>query len=109
MLGVGIGAFLVAAALAGRDGVVDLARRSVRWRVPVRWYLIPLFTVPVGAMLISLAIYGSQALAAPVGGLPRVLAELGAVSCCSWCCFSLPKRSDSPDSCSTTGRTGITP
>jgi uncharacterized protein len=79
VLGVGIGAFLVAAALAGRDGVVDLARRSVRWRVPVRWYLIPLFTVPVGAMLISLAIYGSQALAAPVGGLPRVLAELGAV------------------------------
>jgi hypothetical protein len=79
VLGVGIGAFLVAAALAGRDGVVDLARRSVRWRVPVRWYLIPLFTVPVGAMLISLAIDGSQALAAPVGGLPRVLAELGAV------------------------------
>jgi CAAX protease family protein len=30
-------------------------------------------------MLISLAIYGSQALAAPVGGLPRVLAEVGAV------------------------------
>jgi hypothetical protein len=41
--------FLVTGALAGRDGVVDLARRSVRWRVPVRWYLVALFTVPVGA------------------------------------------------------------
>jgi uncharacterized protein len=76
---VGIDAFLVAAALAGREGVVDLARRSVRWRVPVRWYLVALFTVPVGATLLSLAIFGSRALAAPVGGLPRVLAEVGAV------------------------------
>jgi hypothetical protein len=62
-----------------RDGVVDFARRSVRWRVPVRWYLIPLFTVPVGAMLLSHAIFGSRALASPAGGLPRVLAEVGAV------------------------------
>jgi membrane protease YdiL (CAAX protease family) len=78
VLGVGLGAFLVTAALAGRAGVVDLARRSVRWRVPVRWYLIALFTVPVGATLISLAIYGPRALAAPSGGWPRVLAEVAA-------------------------------
>jgi hypothetical protein len=58
-LGVGVGAFVVTAALSGRDGVVDLARRSTRWRVPVRWYLVALFTVPVAATLISLAIYGS--------------------------------------------------
>ena len=51
-----LGAFLVTGALAGRECVVDLARRSVRWRVPVRWYLVALFTVPVGATLISLAI-----------------------------------------------------
>jgi membrane protease YdiL (CAAX protease family) len=79
VLGVGIGAFVVTAALAGRDGVVDLARRSVRWRVPLRWYLVALLTVPVGATLISFAIDGSQALAPPVGGWPRALAEVAAV------------------------------
>jgi uncharacterized protein len=79
VLGVGLGAFVVTAALAGRDGVVDLARRSVRWRVPVRWYLVVLFTVPVGATLISLAIYGPRALASPPGGWPRALAEVAAV------------------------------
>jgi uncharacterized protein len=79
LLGVGLGAFVVTAALAGRDGVIDLARRSVRWRVPVRWYLVALFTVPVGAMLISLAIYGPRALASPAGGWPRALAEVVAV------------------------------
>ena len=79
VLGVGFAAFLVTAALAGRAGVADLARRSVRWRVPVRWYLIALLTVPVGATLISLAIYGPGALAAPSGGWPRALAEVAAV------------------------------
>ena len=42
-LGAGLAAFLVTAALSGRAGVADLTRRSVRWRVPVRWYLIALF------------------------------------------------------------------
>jgi uncharacterized protein len=79
VLGVGLGAFLVTAALEGRDGVVDLAQRSVRWRVPVRWYLVALFTVPVGATLLSLGIYGPQALASPAGGWQRVLAEVAAV------------------------------
>jgi uncharacterized protein len=78
-LGAGLAAFLVTAALAGRAGVADLARRSVRWRVPVRWYLIALLSVPVGATLISLAVYGSRALAAPSGGWPRALAEVAAV------------------------------
>src|SRR6185436_5235649 len=79
VIGLGVGAFVVTGALAGRDGVVDLARRSVRWRVPVRWYLVALFTVPVGATLISLAIFGPRALAAPGGGWPRALAEVAAV------------------------------
>jgi hypothetical protein len=87
-LGVGVGAFVVTAAVAGRDGVVDLARRGTRWRVPMRWYLVALFTVPVGATLISLAIYGSTALASPAGGWPRALAEVAAVLCSSWCFFS---------------------
>ena len=50
----------------------------MRWRVPVRWYLIALFSVPVAATLISLAIYGPRALAAPSGGWPRALAEVAA-------------------------------
>jgi uncharacterized protein len=74
----GLAAFLVTAALWGRPGVVDLTRRSVRWRVPVRWYLIALFSVPVGATLISLAIYGPQALATPSSGWPRALGEAAA-------------------------------
>jgi hypothetical protein len=79
LIGVGLAAFLVTAALAGRDGVVDLARRSVRWRVAVWWYLVALFTVPVGATLISLSIYGPGALASPAGGWPRALAEVAVV------------------------------
>jgi uncharacterized protein len=45
----------------------------------VRWYLIALLSVPVGATLISLVIYGLQALATPSGGWPRALAEVAAV------------------------------
>jgi uncharacterized protein len=78
-LGAGLAAFLVTAALSGRAGVADLTRRSVRWRVQVRWYLIALLSVPVGATLISLVIYGPQALAMPSGGWPRALAEVVAV------------------------------
>ena len=78
-LGVGVGAFFVTYALSGRAGVADLARRSVRWRVPLRWYLIALLTVPVAATLVSVAIYGPAALAAPPGGWPRALAEVAAV------------------------------
>ena len=76
--GLAVGAFLVTAALAGRAGVADLGRRAVRWRVPVRWYLIALLSVPLGATLISLAIYGPRALATPSGGWPRALAEVAA-------------------------------
>jgi hypothetical protein len=47
VLGVYVGAFLVTGALAGRGDIVDLAGRRLRWRVPVRWYLVALFTVPV--------------------------------------------------------------
>ena len=78
-LGAGLAAFVVAAALSGRAGVADLGRRSVRWRVPVRWYLVALFSVPVGATLISLVIFGPRALATPSGGWARALAEVAAV------------------------------
>jgi len=78
-LGAALAAFLVTAGLSGRAGVGDLGRRSVRWRVGVRWYLIALLSVPVGATLISLVIYGPRALAAPSDGWPQALAEVAAV------------------------------
>jgi uncharacterized protein len=91
VLGVGLAAFLVTAALAGRAGVADLVRRVVRWRVSVCWYLVALFTVPAGATLISLAIYGPRVLEAPSGGWPRVLAEVAAVFVLQLVLFQLPE------------------
>jgi uncharacterized protein len=75
-LGVALAAFIVIAAADGRAGVRDLARRTVRWRVPIRWYLIALFTVPVAATLAALAIYGAGALDAPDEGWPRALSRV---------------------------------
>jgi hypothetical protein len=51
-------AFLVVAALHGRAGVRDLARRSFRWRVGVRWYLGVLLGLPVATVLCVIAIFG---------------------------------------------------
>jgi CAAX protease family protein len=79
ILGVGLGAFVVTAVTAGRAGVADLARRTLRWRVPVRWYLLALFGVPVAATLLALAIYGPEALESPPGGWPGALAEVAAL------------------------------
>lgn len=45
----------------------------MRWRVPVRWYLLALFGVPVAATLLALAIYGTEAVESPPGGWPRAL------------------------------------
>ena len=56
--GVALPAFLVVAAVHGRAGVRDLARRSLRWRVGVRWYLVALFGVPVATVLCASAIFG---------------------------------------------------
>jgi hypothetical protein len=52
---------------------------QLRWRVPLRWYLVALFTVPVGATLTSLAIFGPRAVTSPPGGWLRALAEVAAV------------------------------
>jgi uncharacterized protein len=89
--GVGVAAFVVTAATSGRPGVVDLARRSLRWRVPVRWYLLALFTVPVGATLLALVFYGPRALESPSGGWPRVLAEAAGLFVFQLVLFQLPE------------------
>jgi uncharacterized protein len=58
ILGVALPAFIVVAAMHGRAGVRDLARRSLRWRVGVRWYLTALLVVPVAVVLSACAIFG---------------------------------------------------
>jgi uncharacterized protein len=66
ILGVALPAFLVMAAMHGWAGVQDLARRCLRWRVGVRWYLIALFGVPVATVLCASAIFGLAPLNAVV-------------------------------------------
>src|SRR4051812_10382627 len=47
IFGVALPAFIVVAAMSGKTGVRDLARRSLRWRVGVHWYLIALLGLPI--------------------------------------------------------------
>lgn len=65
ILGVGLAAFVVTAAADGRAGVDDLVRRCLRWRVPVRWYLLALFGVPVATTVLAVAIFGRDGLPSP--------------------------------------------
>jgi membrane protease YdiL (CAAX protease family) len=58
ILGSAVPAFIVTALVSGKAGVRDLARRSLRWRVPLRWYLISLLA-PLLIFLIAITIlYG---------------------------------------------------
>jgi membrane protease YdiL (CAAX protease family) len=50
-------AFVVVAALKGRAGVRDLMRRSFKWRVAIRWYLVALLGLPVATVLCAGAIF----------------------------------------------------
>ena len=109
VLDVGVGAFLVTGSLGGRDGLVDLARRSVSW-------------CPTGALVPGRAVhrsglrdaYHTPSTAQARSPTPRWLArerwrKWPPSSCYSWCSSGLAKRSDSPDSSNTTGRAAITP
>ena len=58
IFGVALPAFLVVSATGGRDGVRYLARRCLRWRVGVCWYLFAFLSVPVAVMLCASAIFG---------------------------------------------------
>jgi membrane protease YdiL (CAAX protease family) len=58
VLGSAVPAFIVSALVSGKAGVRDLARRSFRWRVPLRWYAISLLA-PLLILLIAITIlYG---------------------------------------------------
>ena len=58
LLSVALPAFLIVAASQGKDGVRDLAKRSLRWRVSARWYLIALLVIPIASGLSASLIYG---------------------------------------------------
>jgi uncharacterized protein len=75
-VGVALPAFLVMAALYGRAGVRDLARRSFRWRVGARWYLFALLGLPIGTLLIASAFYGRAPLNALADGWPLLFTLL---------------------------------
>jgi uncharacterized protein len=75
LLGVTAAAFLVTAAGDGRPGVRDLASRSLRWRVALRWYLLGLFTMPLAVLAAATALYGWSPAQAMVDGGPALLAR----------------------------------
>jgi uncharacterized protein len=58
IFGVALPAFLVVAAVGGKEGVRDLARRSSRWRVGFHWYLFAFFSVPISVVLCASVIFG---------------------------------------------------
>jgi membrane protease YdiL (CAAX protease family) len=62
IFGVALAAFLVVAATDGQAGVRDLARRSLRWRVGVRWYLVAMFAMPIAVLVSATALFGSAPL-----------------------------------------------
>ena len=66
IFGVALAAVLVVAASDGRAGVRDLARRSLRWRVGVRWYLLAVLGLPVVVLASAVALFGTAPLAALV-------------------------------------------
>lgn len=76
IFGVALPAFLVMAAMSGKTGVRDLARRSLRWRVGARWYLIALLGVPVAVVLCTSALYGPAPLNALVQKWPLLFTEV---------------------------------
>lgn len=73
VVGSALPAFLVVAAIHGRDGVRDLARRTLRWRVEVRWYVFAILFVPITAVLTATALVGPAPLEALGENWPLLL------------------------------------
>jgi membrane protease YdiL (CAAX protease family) len=70
IVGVALPAVLVTAATSGREGVRDLLRRSLRWRVGVRWYILALFGL-LAVMLLGASVFlGMAPLEALLGKWP---------------------------------------
>lgn len=72
IVGSAVPAFIVTALVAGRDGVRDLVRRSLRWRVPARWYAVALLGLPAALLVVAPALYGTAPLHALTANWPLV-------------------------------------
>jgi hypothetical protein len=70
LFGVALPAFLVVAAMHGRAGVRNLARRSFRWRVGPHWYFVALLGLPIAVVLCASALFGLAPLNALVDKWP---------------------------------------
>jgi membrane protease YdiL (CAAX protease family) len=64
IFGLALPAFLVTAATDGKDGVRDLLRRCLSWRVGVRWYLFALLGLLVVTLLGAVPFLGATPLEA---------------------------------------------
>ena len=62
LFGVAVPAFVVTAAVGGREGVRDLMQRCLRWRIGLRWYAAALVGLPVAALLVAVLFDGTAAL-----------------------------------------------
>ena len=73
VLGAALPAVVVTGLASGRDGVRDLVRRTLRWRVPLRWYAVALLGLPLVQLVLAPALYGSPPLRTLAENWPRVV------------------------------------
>lgn len=66
-------AFAVTAMAGGRGAARDLARRSLRWRVPLRWYAVAFLAIPAATLVVCTALYGTAPLRNLAENWPLVL------------------------------------
>lgn len=74
-IGCAVSAFAVTAAVGGRVAVRDLARRCLRWRVPLRWYAIALIAPPAALLTTVTILYGLQPLRTLVENWPQLFSS----------------------------------
>jgi uncharacterized protein len=73
ILGAAVPAVIVTAVVGGRAGVRDLARRALRWRVPLRWYAVSLLALPAAVLLLAPVLWGTPPLAALAENWPLLI------------------------------------
>ena len=64
VIGVALPAFLVTVAMSGKDGLRDLLRRCLRWRVGIGWYLLAILGLPLATLLVASVFLGGAPLEA---------------------------------------------
>lgn len=68
-------AFAVTAVVDGRDAVLDLARRCLRWRVPLRWYAIAMVAPPAILLATVTALHGTAPVLALISNWQLLLSS----------------------------------